>query len=139
MVEELEAPTAPAVSVDKLVKVYLKMTARMNELRTAFEDEEKKLKDQMGKIKTALLVYCKENNTESVRTPEGLFYRTVRTNYWTNDWESMGRFIVENNVPELMEKRLHQGNMKQFLQEHPELLPPGLNVDSEYSITIRRK
>jgi hypothetical protein len=29
--------------------------------------------------------------------------------------------------------------MKQFLEEHPELLPPGLNVDSEYTITVRRK
>jgi hypothetical protein len=51
----------------------------------------------------------------------------------------MGKFVVENNVPELLEKRLHQGNMKQFLEAHPDLLPPGLNVDSEYTITVRRK
>jgi hypothetical protein len=74
-----------------------------------------------------------------VRTGEGLFYRGVATRYWTSDWESMGKFVVENNVPELLEKRLHQGNMKQFLEAHPDLLPPGLNVDSEYTITVRRK
>jgi hypothetical protein len=51
----------------------------------------------------------------------------------------MGKFIVENGAPELLEKRLHQGNMKQFLEEHPELLPPGLNVDSEYTVTVRKK
>jgi hypothetical protein len=27
----------------------------------------------------------------------------------------------------------------QFLKENPETLPPGLNVDSEYSVTVRRK
>lgn len=128
-----------AIPVEKLVKVYLKMNAKLSELKAAFDAEEKSLKDQMVKVKAALLEHCKEHNVESVRTTEGLFYRGVNTRYWTNDWESMGRFVVENNVPELLEKRLHQGNVKQFLESHPDLLPPGLNVDSEYTITVRRK
>jgi hypothetical protein len=127
------------VPVEKLVKVYLKMKAKHDEARIAYEEEEKKLKAQMDKVKAALLVYCKEQNIESVRTEEGLFYRTVKVNYWTNDWESMRQFIVEQGVPELLHERLHQGNMKQFLEANPEVLPPGLNVDSEYTITVRRK
>ena len=131
--------TKPAVPVEKLVKVYLKMNGKLGELKAAFEAEEKALKEQMVKIKAALLEHCKEHNVESVRTAEGLFYRGVTTRYWTSDWESMGRFIVEHNAPEILEKRLHQGNMKQFMETHPDLLPPGLNVDSEYTITVRRK
>ena len=131
--------TKPAVPVEKLVKVYLKMNAKLSELKAAFEAEEKALKEQMVRVKSALLEHCKEHNVESVRTAEGLFYRGVTTRYWTNDWESMGKFVVEHNVPELLEKRLHQGNVKQFLETHPDLLPPGLNVDSEYTITVRRK
>ena len=127
------------VPVEKLVKVYLKMKAKHDEARIAYEEEEKKLKAQMDKVKVALLMYCKEQNIESVRTEEGLFYRTVKVNYWTNDWESMRKFIVEQGVPELLHERLHQGNMKQFLEANPEVLPPGLNVDSEYTITVRRK
>jgi len=41
-------------------------------------------------------------------------------------------------VPELLERRIHQTNIKQFLEENPDLLPAGLNVDSAYSITVRR-
>lgn len=129
----------PSVPVEKLVKVYLKMNGKLSEIKAAYEAEEKALKEQMVKIKLALLEYCKEQNVESVRTTEGLFYRGVSTRYWTSDWDSMGKFVVEHNVPELFEKRLHQGNMKQFLEANPELLPPGLNVDSEYTITVRRK
>jgi hypothetical protein len=129
----------PAVPPEKLVKVYLKMKQKRAELSAAFDEQDNKIKTQMDKVKTALLEYCKQNGVESVRTAEGLFYRTVRTNYWTNDWESMGKFVVEHEVPELLEKRLHQTNMKQFLEENPDLLPPGLNVDSEYTITVRRK
>lgn len=131
--------TKPTVPLEKLVKVYLKMKDTLAEKKAAFESEEKVLKEKMTKVKTALLEYCKEQNVESVRTTEGLFYRGVATRYWTSDWESMGKFIVENGVPDLLEKRLHQGNMQQFLETHPDLLPPGLNVDSEYTITVRRK
>ena len=131
--------TKPDIPVEKLVKVYLKMNGKLSEIKAAYEAEEKALKEQMVKVKSALLAYCKEQNVESVRTGEGLFYRGVTTRYWTNNWEEMGKFIVEHGVPELLEKRLHQGNMKQFLEEHPEVLPPGLNVDSEYTITVRKK
>jgi len=129
----------PPVPVEKLVKVYLKMKQKRAEITAAFTEQDEKIKSQMDKVKSALLEYCKDQNLESVRTTEGLFYRTVRTSYWTSDWESMGKFVVENNAPELLEKRLHQSNMKQFLEENPDLLPPGLNVDSEYTITVRRK
>jgi hypothetical protein len=131
--------TKPDIPVEKLVKVYLKMNGKLSEIKAAYEAEEKALKEQMVKVKSALLAYCKEQNVESVRTGEGLFYRGVTTRYWTNNWEEMGKFIVEHGAPELLEKRLHQGNMKQFLEEHPEVLPPGLNVDSEYTITVRKK
>lgn len=127
------------VSVEKLVRVYLKMNAHLTEIRHAFEAEEKVLKDKMNAVKQALLAHCKEHNVDSVKTGEGLFYRTVKTNYWTSDWESMRKFITEHNALELLHERIHQTNMKQFLEDHPDLLPPGLNVDSEYTVTVRRK
>lgn len=127
------------IPVEKLVKVYLKMRDAHTAMLHEFQEKENAIKEQMAKVKAALLEHCKEHNVESVRTAEGLFFRTVKQNYWTNDWESMGKFIVEHNVPEILEKRLHQGNIKQFLEENPTLLPPGLNVDSQYSVTVRRK
>jgi phage pi2 protein 07 len=127
------------VPVEKLVRVYLKMNATLTEMRHAYEAQEKALKEKMATVKGALLEHCKTHSVDSVRTGEGLFYRTVKRDYWTSDWDSMRKFIVEHKVPELLHERIHQTNMKQFLEEHPDLLPPGLNVDSEYTITVRRK
>ena len=86
-----------------------------------------------------LVDYCKEHGVESVRTAEGLFYRTVKQRYWTSDWEAMHKFVMEHSVPEFFEKRLNQTNVKQFLEENPDLVPKGLNVDSEYTISVRKK
>jgi hypothetical protein len=45
----------------------------------------------------------------------------------------------EQGSMELLEKRIHQTNIKEFMDSNPEVHPPGLNIDSEYEITIRRK
>lgn len=129
----------PEVAVDKLVKIYIKMRDKHTEMLHEFQERENAIKEQMDKVKSALLQYCKDNNLESVKTLEGMFYRTVKRRYTTADWDSMNRFILEHQAPELLEKRIHQGNMEQFLTEHPDLLPPGLNCDAEYSVTVRRK
>jgi hypothetical protein len=50
----------------------------------------------------------------------------------------MYSFIEEHSAFGLLEKRLHQTNMKDFLFENPDVLPMGLNVDSEYTVSVRR-
>ena len=126
-------------SAETFTKIYLKIRDKRAELKAQFEQEDAKLESQLNAVKTALLEYCKTQGVDSVRTPAGLFYRGIRTRYWTNDWDSMNRFILEHGIPEFYEKRLNQTSVKQFLEENPDVLPPGLNVDSEYVITVRKK
>jgi hypothetical protein len=45
----------------------------------------------------------------------------------------------EHEAMQLLEKRIHQMNMKEFLDNNPDSEPMGLNIDREYEITIRRK
>jgi len=127
------------VSVEKLTKVYLKIRDKRSELAAQYKEEDDKLQEQLDRVKRALLDHCKEHEVDSVRTAAGLFYRTIKKRYWTSDWDSMHRFIMEHQVPEFFEKRLNQSAVKQFLEENPDALPPGLNVDSEYVISVRKK
>ena len=120
-------------------RVYNKMRSEKEALVAQLDSQIKGLDSSMRKVKTAILEQMKDLGVESLKTPAGTVYRTVKTIYTTNDWDSMGKFIVEHNATELLERRLHQGNMKTFLEENPDVLPPGLNANSEYSVTIRRK
>jgi len=128
-----------AVSIDKLVNAYTKIRDKRSELTSKYKEEEGKLREQQDRVKLALLEYCKEHEVDSVRTASGLFYRTVKQRYWTSDWESMHKFIMDNEVPEFFEKRLNQTHVRQFIEENPDLVPAGLNVDSEYAISVRKK
>ena len=107
------------VSLEKLTRVYIKMREKKAEISQELEAKIAELDDSMKKVKTAILDHMKELGAESLRTDSGSIYRTVRTTYSTNDWDSMNKFILEHSVPELLEKRIHQTNMKVFLEEHP--------------------
>lgn len=127
------------MSVDKLTRVYIKIRDARAKLAADFKAEDDALNDQLNVVKRALLDYCTEHGVESVRTNEGIFYRTTKTRYWTSDWESMHKFILEHELPEFFEKRLNQSAVKEFLEENPEVVPPGLNTDVEYVVTVRKK
>lgn len=130
---------APAIPLEKLVKTYLKINQVRSELKARFDEEDKALKSKMDAIKGALLQHCKDHEVESVRTNEGTFFRTVKTQYWTSDWTSLHNFVLENRIPDILEKRINQGNMKAWIEQNPDSLPAGLNITQEYSVTIRRK
>jgi phage host-nuclease inhibitor protein Gam len=137
-ITQKENQTSTDAPIEKLTRVYIKMRDAKAKLSAEFKQKDDELTDQMNQIKAALLDYCKEHDVESVRTASGLVYRTMKTRYWTSDWESMHRFVVENNVPEFLEKRLNQTVVKAFLEENPETVPPGINADSEYTVTVRK-
>jgi hypothetical protein len=46
--------------------------------------------------------------------------------------------VHEYKAFELLERRIHQGNIKSFLEENPDEHPAGLNIDRSYTITVRK-
>ena len=133
-----DAKYVDGVPLPKLTQAYLNLKAARDELSAEYKKADEKLVNKQNKIKSALLSYLKENDIKSVKTDAGTFYRTVKQKYWTSDWGSMHEFILEHGLPDLLEKRLHQTNVRTFLEENEDLLPKGLNVDSEYSLSVRR-
>lgn len=127
------------VKADRLVKAYVRIRDRRKELATQFEKEDAELKDTLEVIESELLNICKETGADSLRTEFGTVSRKLAKRYWTNDWHSFHEFLKEHGTLELLEKRIAQTNMTTFLEENPDLLPPGLQVDSKYTVTVRRK
>jgi hypothetical protein len=124
--------------VDKLVDVYIKIRDAKDLAKKAYEEKNAELTEQLNVIESEILEICKATGAESIKTQYGLAMRSIKTRYWTNDWEKFYKFITEHNSPELLERRIHQTNIKQFLIDNPDVLPQGLNVDNAYSITVRR-
>jgi hypothetical protein len=125
-------------SVEQLVDVYIKIRDARDAAKREWEVKNSELEEEMALISAQILDICKDTGADSIKTKFGTASRTVKSRYWTNNWEEFYKFMMSHEAPDLLEKRIHQTNMKQFLEENPEVLPAGLNVDSQYTITVRR-
>jgi len=119
---------------DKLVAVYIKIRNAIKQK----EDEVKVFQEQLDQVSQKLLEFCNAGNLDSIKTPEGTVSRRISSRYWTSDWESMYSFIRDNNALFLLEQRIHNGNMKEFLEANPDQLPAGLQSDRKYTVTVRK-
>ncbi len=138
-IQELVSPEEKqSVPVDKLAGIYIKIRDARAKLKSDYEAKDAELQEQMDVIEEQLLEACKSIGADSIRTAAGTVIRSVKNRYWTNDWDSMYSFVREHDAFGLLERRIHQTNMKQFIEENPNLLPMGLNTDSRYSIVVRR-
>lgn len=138
MSDEVENEATASPNLEQLTGVYLKIRDAKDALTAKYKEEVAGLEEQMTVIEQEMLETCKDMGANSIRTPHGTIVRSVKSRYWTNDWDSMYRFIEEHSAFGLLEKRLHQTHMKEFLTENPDLLPQGLNVENEFTVVVRR-
>jgi len=126
------------VTIEEMVEAYRNVRDTIAKRKEVFEAQMEKLEKSLEVISSSILEFCNEHNLDSVKTPMGTVSRRVQSRYWTNDWESMYNFVVAQNIPFVLEKRIHNGNMQQFLDENPDQMPMGLQLDRKFVIQVRK-
>ena len=122
------------VSIDTLCKIYMKMRSKISELNA----EVAKIEEQKEQVSMAMRDQLKSLGIQSVRTDHGTVSLVKKTAYYTQDWDSFKNFVLENQAVDLLERRIAQRNMTQFLEENPGLVPPGLNAESKFDVSVRK-
>ena len=123
------------LSADQLAKVFVKIRDKRREL----EKQAAELKEQENTIALEMLEICKTQGAQTIRTQYGTISRRTNKNYWTSDWDSFFKFIKEHDAFSLMYRRIKSDNMSQFLDENPDVFPPGLNADITQTVVITKR
>jgi hypothetical protein len=127
-----------AIPLDKLALIYRKIRDKIAALTKEYDTQVELLKAQQDEVKFAMKDQMKALGVKSVRTDLGTVTLTTKTRYNTQDWDSFKDFVLEHRLVDLLEKRIAQTNMATFLQDNPTLVPPGLNSNSEYAVSVRK-
>lgn len=120
--------------LDRLVRVYMKMRAALQDLDAQIEA----IKEQQQEVKNEIKDRMRALGTKSVKTDFGTVSLTEKTRFYTQDWDSFKQFVIQHDAVDLLEKRIAQTNMRTFLDENPTLIPPGLNSDTEFDVSVRK-
>lgn len=126
------------IPLDKLTRIYMKMRAKIQEVEAKYESEIEDLKNQQKEVKNAIKDLMLTQGSRSVRTDFGTVVLSEKTRFYTQDWDSFKKFVIEQDAVDLLERRIHQSNMAKFLEENPALHPPGLNSDTEFDVSVRK-
>jgi len=127
------------LNLDELVKIYLTIRNEREKLKSSWEVKDGELEQEMKLLEQSMLTVCNDTNASSIRTESGTVIRSLKERFTTNDWDNFKKFVLDNEAIDLLERRIHQGNFKEFMAEHKdEGLPPGVNVMREFTIVVRK-
>jgi hypothetical protein len=127
------------VNTEQLVEAFIAIRDQRERLLREFEAADKALKDEATQIEAALLDICNSVNADSIKTGHGTVMRKLNERFFCQDWDNFYKFVLDNEAPHLLERRIHQSNFREFLNGHEDDgLPPGINVMREFGVTVRK-
>jgi len=126
-------------NTDELVEAYLSIRSQRERLAREYEIADGALKEDMSKLESAMLDMCNTVNADSIKTKHGTVMRKLNERFFCQDWENFYKFVLDNEAPHLLERRIHQGNFKEYMKDHDnDGLPPGVNVMREFGVSVRK-
>ena len=126
-------------NTEELVRDYLQIRKIRDHLKAEYESKDDEFKEAIEAIKVALLAICNENSQNGFRTDSGTVTRQVKDRFYCTDWDNFKKFVEQEGSIDLLERRIHQKNFKEFMSERAsDGLPPGINNLREYDIVVRK-
>ena len=135
----MEESIVTSKSVEDLSTEYIKIRTEREVLKEKFDNEDKVFTDQLAEIENQLVQIMLADNTTSMSTEKTIIIKRVMKRYNPTNWEAVYRLVDKYKAYGVLHKRIHDTNMRDFLEEHPDEYPEGLNVDSRYAVTVKRK
>jgi hypothetical protein len=127
------------MNLEELVKDYLEIRYQRETILAEYETKDEVLKEALKNIEAEMLNICNNTNADSIKTQNGTVIRKLNERFYCNDWDNFRKFVLENEAVELLERRIHQGNFKEFMSgRESDGLPPGVNAMREFGIVVRK-
>ena len=124
---------------ESLVEDYLTVRREREKLKARFDEQDKELKTALESIEAALLEICNQTGASGLKTVHGTVTRQVKDRFFCTDWDNFKKFVENEGSIDLLERRIHQKNFKEFMTgREGRGLPPGVNSLREYDIVVRK-
>lgn len=126
-------------SMDELSAQYIELRTEREQLKHNYEAEDAKFEKKMDEIESKMLTIMNSADASSISTSNAVVMRKITSRYNPTNWDAVYEMIARHKAFGVLHKRVHDTNMRQFLEEHPDEYPAGLNVDRSYQVVVRRK
>lgn len=126
------------VNLETVIDAVLKIRDKRAELRKKYMEEDEVLLAKMARLEVYLLEQMKKNNATQLGASNGTAYQQTVMKGNCSDWPTLWDFISQTGRFDFLEKRLSVGKVQEYYEETGEL-PPGVNINPELKVIVRRK
>lgn len=120
-----------------LVEEFVQFRDARTDLKKQFDINDSRLKEYMEQREIKLLQMLEALDAQSLKTPFGTAYTQIKSRYSCADWPNYWQYMKDHDRMDLVEKRPAQAALAKIQEDGGEL-PPGVNVFSERTVTVRR-
>ena len=124
-------------TLDEAINVYVATRDDLATERKQFNAYESHAKAYMDRIQMFIRDKADQLGMDSIRTPSGTAYRSVKTSYRVTDWPAYVAWLQETGNFHCLEKRAAKLAVKEVHDETGEV-PPGLSYVAEVEFDVRR-
>jgi hypothetical protein len=126
------------VTTDELISAYLDLRSYRSDLKKKYEADDAVYKSQMETIELELHKRLLEGGVKSFGGSRGTSYLELKTRARADDWSLAHDFMAKNGRLDMLQRRLSDSVIKQFIEETG-MTPPGISVFQEYEVVVRAK
>lgn len=127
----------PAPTFNDVVGAYIKLRSHKELIEKRQKLELGPLNDQMNKLEAWALKTLQEQGQESARTENGTVFIQTDTSVTVDDFHATLAYIRDNNLWEMLERRVSKTVVLDLIQSTNEL-PPGLKLSSRIVCKFRK-
>ena len=132
MTEETHIP------MDKLTKVYVKIREAIAEKTKEYDTVVEAMKAQQAAVASQMKDQLRASGQLSAKTEFDTVSLKTTTRYYAMDKDAFKQFVLEHQAIDLLEQRVAQKNIAEFITANPTVAIPGLNTVSEIEISVRK-
>lgn len=128
-----------SLTADVVVGKYIALRDKRSELKKAYDAEDAPIKEAMEKCEAWLLVQCNALGVDNLTIKGiGTAIKGKSMQVSCKDWGAFHQWVKAHDQLDMFERRIARANLKTYMEDHNNDIPPGLDIIFEQTITIRR-
>lgn len=126
-------------TINEALHAFNRIEDARDRARTTYEERERKLRAARDEVELFLLAQMKEMGLQSFELPgEGVASIKTKRRFGGADWGLVWKFVVENDRPDMLQKRLLDSAVQKYLDETGNL-PPGVDTEARLTISVTKR
>lgn len=123
--------------IDVKIARYIVLRDLRDKCKAILAERVKPLNEEMKTIEIDCLRHLQEIGGDSIKTPEGTAYKSTRASAKVDDFEAFAAFVNREQLFHFFEKRASKEAVMDYIESTGDT-PPGVSINSELTVNIRR-